>query len=239
MHKISQDPDLAPPYPPRRGKSRQADGQPRNGVYLATYSATERKTYVRNGNVLGNFRYPRITRQFHSPLLNDYNQHLCGGWHWQYRENGTLRLPFESAADICLERIKTGLKPMASWIGWEDENETVSDWRRQIEAAGLPCHLTRDGRQLLFTVCRQGVLGEMFNLEHLAADYLAFDRTGCTTFFAHPAEFSHAIKKLAKDRLEDHLAFDLQNPSSAMDFVLTGLFLGYPAENTFALLLGC
>lgn len=235
--KISRDPDLIAPFPPRRGKSVDGNGQPRNGVYLQTFKKTEAKRYIRNGNVLGTFRYPKIIPAFHSPLLNDYNQQLCGGWFWQNREDGAPRAPFESNSDIILQRVIDGVKPLGGLVGWEDQQEKIASWNTQIAKAGLGLFTCQQGIKYSFVVCRPGILDELFEFEKLITDYVALDqKTTRQEVLGPPGTIEKFLNSIRKDTLEKYLRFDHLHPHSTFDYIVTGLILGYPIENTYAVL---
>lgn len=234
--KISRDPDLTFPYPPRCGKSQEANGQPRNGVYLQTFKRTEAKRYIQNGNVFGLFRYPKIIHAFHSPLLNDYNQQLCGGWYWKYREDGSTRAPFESNSDIILQRVINGAKPLGGLVGWDDQKEKIVDWKKQIARAGLGLFCYQEGIKTTLIVCRQGILDELFNFDNLIADYVALDQSTRPGVLGNPATIIKMFNSIRRDTLEKYLRFDHLHPHSTFDYIVTGLILGYPIENTYAVL---
>jgi len=234
--KISRDPDLTLPYPPRHGRNLEENGHPRNGVYLQSFQKTEAKRYIQNGNVLGLFRYPKITPAFHSPLFNDYNQQLCGGWYWKYREDGSIRAPFESNSDIILQRVIEGAKPLGGLVGWADQQEKIAGWKNQISRAGLGLFCYEEGIKNTLIICRQGILDELFDFEDLITDYMALSQATRLGVLGSPGTINKFLNSIRKDAMTKYLQFDHLHPHSAFDYIVTGLILGYPIENTYAVL---
>ena len=157
--KVSRDPDLLPPYPPRRGRSKDELGRPRNGIYLQSYKKFEVKRYIRNGVVLGTFRFPRFGRTFQNPMINDYNQNLSGGWYWRYREDGSLRGKYEYNNETILERLIAGRKPLGGLHFWDDQKEKKEKCLQQLSQSDLFYARTSQGREEYLTVSRRGKLG--------------------------------------------------------------------------------
>lgn len=109
IKKISDD---TPPINKHfRGRHRDASGEVMHGVYLREYKNTLHKLFINNGHIMNTYRYPKIDTMFHSLMLNAYNLHLCGGWHFPGVEQTE-----------CLTRVIAGLKPMGFW-GTSDEQQ--------------------------------------------------------------------------------------------------------------------
>ena len=235
--KISRDPDFIPPYPPRRGRSKEENGRPRNGIYLQSFKRFEIKRYIRNGIILGTFRFPRFRKVFRSPLVNDYNQHLAGGWHWRYREDGSLRGNKEYNNQTIFERLLTGRKPLGGLRFWDDDKENKKKIVEQLENSNLSFKSTKEEAEEFFAVSRKGKLGDLFNFDTLLEDYTELDNgSGCGILGPH-ASLERFLGATAGDNLDSYLCFDHLRPVSTFDFIITGLILGYPVENTYALLL--
>jgi len=235
--KISSDPDLCFPYPPRRGTSREKNGCPRNGIYLQSFKKTELKSYIRNGNILGKYRYPRSERTFFSHLINDYNQNLAGGWYWKYREDGSQRSKNESNNEIIFERVMRGSKPLGGLRYWPDETMKSRSLLLKLLASPLAFHCNGDDGSLRINICRKGRLKKIFDLKRLAADYIAMEQAGKSALLGSSEEIRCFFSSIKDNCLEDYLNFDHLHPVSRFDFIQTGLILGYPMENTYALLL--
>lgn len=235
--KTSRDPDLSIPYPPRRGRSREENGRPRNGIYLQSFQKFEIKRYIRNGIVLGVFRYPRFDRTFSSPMVNDYNQNLAGGWYWQYREDGSLRGNREFNNETILERLIAGRKPLGGFLFWDDAREKKENFLQQLVRSDLRYVSTTEQDAEFFTVSRRGKLGDLFNFEDIVRDYADLERgAGCNTLGPR-VDLERFLGAAAEKCLESYLGFDHLHPTSTFDFIIIGLILGYPLENTYAILL--
>lgn len=235
--KTSKDPDLIPPYPPRKGVNKDENGHPRNGVYLQTFRKIEVKRYIRNGTVLQTFRYPRCAKTFHSALLNDYNQHLAGGWYWGYREDGSHREKSEFNNESIFERLLTGRKPLGGLRFWDDDQGKKEKFLRQLVNSDLSYARTREKGEDFFAVSRRGKLGNLFDFDKISADYIALEKGSGCGLFGPRLRLERFLCSTAKKKLESYLNFDHFRPASAFDFLITGLILGYPLENTYALLL--
>jgi len=235
--KISNDPDLVLPYPPRKGANREPDGRPRNGVYLQSFRATQTKSYIRNGTVLRRYRYPKFIPAFHSALVNNYNQHLSGDWYWQYREDGTRRDKGQHNNEIILERLENGLKPLGGLRFFEDEKKRIGIFLDRLLKSRLAFSFRKERGELLFFVCQKGRIGDLFDLDGLLADYLAMESAAGRKVLGPFKKIKNFLSSLQEDCLERYLAFDHQKVSGILETILVGLILGYPPENTYALLL--
>ena len=235
--KISKDPDVIRPNPPKRGRSKDAQGRPRNGIYLQSFKRFEVKRYIRNGVVLASYRFPRFGKSFQSPLVNDYNQHLAGGWHWRYREDGSLRGKNEFNNETILERLIAGRKPMGGLHFWDDIREKKEKCLQQLANADLSFTSTSEEGDEYLTVSRRGKLGDLFNFDHLIQDYTELENGSGCKVLGPIASLERFLATTAGKDLESFLTFDYLHPASAFDFIITGLILGYPVENTYALLL--
>ena len=235
--KISNDPDLVMPYPPRRGTSLEKSGRPRNGVYLQLFSKTVTKSYIRNGNVLRRYRYPRYTPAFHSPSVNNYNQHLSGDWYWQYRADGTPRGKGEFNNEIIFERLVSGLKPLGGLRFFEDEKKKIRDFLGRLLKSQLAFSCSKVENELFFAVCQKGRLGDLFDFDDLLEDYIALVTAANSKALSPLGNIKKFLSSVKNECLERYLTFDHRKTEGTYDTILTGLILGYPVENTFALLL--
>lgn len=235
--KVSKDPDFVPPYPPRRGWSKDEQGRPRNGIYLQTFKKFEIKRYIRNGVVLGRYRFPRFGKTFQSPMVNDYNQHLAGGWYWGYREDGSPRAKNEYNNETILDRLMTGRKPLGGLRFWDDTGEKKEKCLQKLAGTDLSYLHSMDGGEVFFVVSRKGKLGDLFNLNNLIGDYATLEKGSGCCVLGPPLCLERFLASIAGLELESYLSFDHLLPVSVFDFLVTGLILGYPPENTYALLL--
>ena len=52
----------------------------KHGIHIKKHKHWNTKTIYNNGHVMRIYRrQPKMIR-FRSPMVNDFNQHLCGGW---------------------------------------------------------------------------------------------------------------------------------------------------------------
>ena len=159
--------------------------------------------------------YSRIPDKikFKHPAVNDYNQHLCGGWTvYPHRE-------FEE-----IDRVVNGLKP----VGISHSKNLLELTRRAIlytSKGFLVSHVKNPHIKGMYdiTVSVAGKLKDYFNMETLAKDYKRCGISGSN------------IKKYKNiDFGEFHYnKYDIEyHPDE-----ITGLILGYPIENTISLML--
>jgi len=52
----------------------------RQGVLVREHNHWNTKTVYNNGHVMRIYRRQPKAIRFRSPMVNDFNQHLCGGW---------------------------------------------------------------------------------------------------------------------------------------------------------------
>ncbi len=88
-----------------------------------------------------------------------------------------------------------------------------------------------------FIVSRRGTLGDLFNFDQIFKDYTELENGSGCCILGPSARFARFLAGTAEKNLESYLAFDHLHPVSAFDFIITGLILGFPVENTYALLL--
>ncbi|MEJ2691209.1 MAG: hypothetical protein P8130_14965, partial [Deltaproteobacteria bacterium] len=77
----------------------------------------------------------------------------------------------------------------------------------------------------------------LFNFDHLIQEYTELENGSGCKVLAPIASLERFLATTADKDLESFLTFDYLHPASAFDFIITGLILGYPVENTYALLL--
>lgn len=234
--KISQDPDLTRSFTCRKGRCLDSNGIPLHGIYLKDFKETTLKRYIRNGNILASFRYPKIIPTFQSPLVNDYNQHLCGGWCWGHREDGVLRAAFENDSDIILQRVVAGKKPLGGLVGWGDDLRKISRWKKEIAGAELALQVYRNDTKYTLVICRKGLLDKMVDFDRITDDYIAFERNNRRRIFVSSSTIKEFFDFLRQETLEELLRYNFLNSVSKFGLLATGLILGYPIENTYAVL---
>ena len=163
-------------------------------------------------------RYTNIPKKikFKHEAVNDYNQHLCGGW---------SVLPYNKFTE--LDRVALGLKPFG--VCYSDNLSEILDKTIELTAKGLL--VTYKERRLplinktdyIITASVNGKLGDYFDMDTLAEDY---ERYGINS---------------ENIRVYENVSFaDFHNDKYDVEshpIEIVGLILGYPIENTISLIL--
>jgi len=202
-----------------------------HGIYLRTNKHTVDKLYIHNGNLLRKYKYPRINELFSSPLVNDYNLNLCGGWTWQGVEERETII-----------RVIKGYKPMGFFSTWSidgynemltyrNEIEDLDDFdlvtlpEREIPGTDVKCHEIGISTTKLFKDC--------FDLKALKNDYMEYAKA-CEVNSEGITEF---IDSIENQKVSHYLSgFDYGNPNSDIEVLLTGLILGYSINTTVSIM---
>ena len=192
----------------------------------------------------GGWRYRRITPEFDSPLVNDLNLALCGGWNLADPESGRW-----VTDRLIVEQVLSGRKPLGEvfFNGPRDADRPEwmpADWTRPqamakaraLEAVavgrGLSVRVSEaDGANGGVFVClsHRGTLGGLFDLDGLAGDY-----RGYLADVPKWAERVVGELTLARGvRLEEFA--EGSRPFVGEPLPVCGLVLGYPIWSTAAL----
>ena len=175
-----------------------------------------KKMYYR-GRLLPGAIYRRVPKaiRFKSPLVNDVNQLVCGGW-------GVV-----PNMRVVYEQLLSGRKPFGETGGWEDDKALEA----RLHSAGFLTKLSRrgegDGFELL--ACRPMPVNEIGDMGDLYRDY----------YDALSEDMPDALDSLLKE-MEKYQKWTLDKFFSGWDTPplprwLTGLILGYPVENTISI----
>lgn len=168
--------------------------------------------------------------KFQSPMVNDFNQDLCGGWCCPELRNDIEAL---------FERIKRGLKPFANLSTWAINKVKVKELDEIINV--MPSNLkykrfdrfrNQDGSCSAFgkemhdyvdniDICMPGKLSDLFDMDALAEDY--------TIHLPKYPQIAQDIKNSKHLEMEQFLGDKWDDLGW-----LTGLILGYPIENTIS-----
>ncbi|AYV80631.1 MAG: hypothetical protein Harvfovirus3_76 [Harvfovirus sp.] len=167
---------------------------------------------IRNKNGYVLMHYPKIPRniKFKHNAVNDYNQHLCGGWSVYPHPK------FEA-----LDRVMLGLKP----LGMETtaDGNIAKEKAKEIADKGfLSSFELMKNNYYFVTASVKGTLGDYFDMKTLAHDY---EKNHLS---------SENIKKYAKVKFDafHNGKFDIEDHPCE----IVGLVLGYPIENTISLI---
>ena len=218
------------------GKARTNDGMVVNGIFHRFFKKTEHKLIYVRGHMLHRYVYPRIERQFISPMVNDFNLGFVGGWFFKDKHDQSI-----DTSTHLVKRVVSGMKPMA-WTGAykKNYNEHVEE-QYQLEKyarmAGMATKIVDKGDQIRLTVCHKGRIDKLFDLDSLKTDYEKFclDKFNGGNSFLEKG-ITNTISLLERKRLEDYMDWIKDSENEIEQLILTGLILGYPHETTFAIL---
>lgn len=194
---------------------------PRHGVHIREHRNWNTKTVYNNGHVMRIYRrQPKVIR-FKSPMVNDFNQHLCGGW-------SMADIGDENEATV--QHLLVGKKPLACIFFSPDRHSEAVEAQQCLMSAGLVTDLRKrvmqaDHAVLDLLACHDIRVRDIGDLRALEADYAeAFGSS----------YLSEEIKAFANVMLTSF--FDGWD-SPPLPLWLTGLILGYPVENTISIYL--
>lgn len=182
---------------------------PKDPFVFITKSGTKQ---IRNKNGYVLMRYPKIPKniQFKHKAVNDYNQHLCGGWFVHEHDD------FEE-----IDRVVAGLKP----VGISHAVPFLPMIERAIKYVEKGYLMTYEKNRVRkgtynITVSPTGKLKNYFDMDTLIADY---ERNG---LYSDDIEFYKDVTFAAfhNGQFDNH-------PTE-----IVGLILGYPIENTISLM---
>lgn len=192
---------------------------PRHGVHVREHKNWNTKTVYNNGHVVRIYRrQPKVIR-FQSPMVNDFNQHLCGGW-------SMTDIGDEKEATI--RQLLAGKKPLACIFYWPDRHTEAVEAQQRLTSAGLVTDLRK--RELSpghavwdLLACHDIRVKDIGDLRALREDYAGV---------FGPGRVTKEIRLFADRKLSTF--FDGWD-SPPLPLWLTGLFLGYPVENTISI----
>ena len=195
----------------------------KHGVIVTVGGRHNTKTIWNRGHRMVTYRRQPRRIRFKSKMVNDKNQHLCGGWFFAGLENH----------DRWIERqLVAGRKPLGSMVFGREECENGEDvaCAERLRAAGLVVRVGPgfvEGTRLV-EACHDIRVGEIGDIGDLAADYVESGAISDDEIDDLCREFNiHSGRKL-KSFLGKRWDTE-HNP-----LWLTGLILGYPIENTIS-----
>ena len=195
----------------------------RHGVHIREHKRWNTKTVYNNGHVMRIYRrQPKVLR-FQSPMVNDFNQHLCGGW---------SLTDIENEREATVRQLLMGKKPFACISFWPDRHSDAVDAQQRLMSAGLVTDLRKRHMESYYfdhiwdlLACHDIRVKDIGDLRALEADYEGWFISGF---------LSDEISAFADQKLSSF--FDGWD-SPPLPLWLTGLLLGYPVENTMSLYL--
>lgn len=191
---------------------------PRGGVEVTRHKGWNTKRYYTSTGYLAR-TYRRVPKRvrFKSKMVNDANQHLCGGWGY-----------FSGAeSDVIEQQLVAGRKPLGEMLDW---SKAAADARaKRLRAAGLVARVSRNrfcDDTWNVEACHDIRVQDIGDLGKLIGDYTA-------SIPAFTPEFHDEFMQYGSRRLSSFLGrkWDIGDCPPW----LTGLLLGYPVENTIAL----
>lgn len=195
----------------------------KHGVHIREHKKWNTKTVYNDGHVMRIYRrQPKVIR-FQSPMINDFNQHLCGGWSMTDKKD-------EKEATI--QQLLLGKKPFACISFYPDVHSNALETQRRVMSAGLITDLRKRQHTSCYfdhiwdlCVCHDIRVKDIGDLPDLEADYDSwFD----------PDFLEDGISEFADRKLSSFFdGWDIPD----IPLWLSGLILGYPVENTMSIYL--
>ncbi len=188
----------------------------KHGVIVTEYKHWNTKKIYNEGHLMRAYRRQPKQIRFRSPMVNDFNQHLCGGW--------TMRGLGDENSLIC-DQLVAGRKPLGIATYSPEHLDSAKKQQERLLANGLIVKLKRRhwcaGRYLWdLSACQNLRIGDIGSLDDLAEDYRD---AGINTGNMKPYEAKHLKTRMDCSDIPDSPLW------------LTGLVLGYPVENTISI----
>lgn len=192
----------------------------KHGVEIIPHKNWNTKKIWNRGYLMATYGKQPKKLHFRSPMVNDKNQDLCGGWfiHGDIKEGETVN-------DVLMRRVIAGKKPMAILHFFPEERELAELNETELMDEGLAADLVKKSNGWNVVVAQHGILRDLFDLDALARDYV---ENGIYT-----------AEEMAEE-IELYGSHDLIDFSEGWDVEdvppwVTGLILGYPIENTISI----
>jgi len=96
----------------------------KHGIYITEHKHWNTKEIFNNGKRMARYGHQPKTLRFQSPMVNDFNQHLCGGW-------TMLDIPDEKQATV--DKVIGGKKPFGDLRYCEEDKEEAIAAKSQLE----------------------------------------------------------------------------------------------------------
>lgn len=182
----------------------------KHGIYITEHKNWSTKKIFNKGYLMHTYHHQPKKIYFKSPMVNDINQHYCGGWFMEDVKYDNMSL---------VKRVLYGYKPMADLL--YPEHEENMKIRKICKDNYLWWY--DDGKN--FMISRKGQILDLFDIAALYRDYC---EAGITI------ELIDIYEKGFQDFMGDNWDFQDNNNT---DPWITGLLMGYPIENTISLYL--
>ena len=193
----------------------------KHGIYTVEHKKHNTKNIYSNGYLLKRYLYQPTQIKFKSKMVNDDNQHFCGGW---------SIANMDLSDEALLRRVANGLKPMATIHILKEGQleiyqmivENLEDINQKRGTNKLVYQEFEYAKTYCLVVACKGVMKNLFDLKTLKEDY---ESNGIDI------DILQVEDKALSDYFED---WDAQDEESEIECWETGLILGYPIENTIS-----
>lgn len=195
----------------------------KHGVIVTVGGKHNTKTVWNRGYRMITYRRQPKRIRFKSKMVNDKNQHLCGGWTFAGLEEENRWIERQLIA---------GRKPLGAMVFWGDgldDGEDVACAKR-LRAAGLIVRVGPsfvEGHRLV-EACQDIRVGDIGDMGDLVGDYIESGAFMDDEIDDLCREFNVYSQRKLKSFLGKKWDTE-HNP-----LWLTGLILGYPVENTIS-----
>jgi hypothetical protein len=190
----------------------------KHGIIIENLSKFDIKSIYNNGYLLRRYTYPSLEYSFSNTMVNDDNQHFCGGWSLE---------GMDLSNDALCDRVLNGLKPMCFIV--EKTKEKIDSYIKKIDlnrfSYSYSIRYLNSIQEPYYDllIAHKGKIGELFDLESLQDDY---ERSGV---FINTEPYKYKC-------IEDLFPGWINNEiNSSREFWLSGLLYGYPLENTISI----
>lgn len=191
----------------------------KHGVIVTIGGRHKTKAIWNRGHRMVTYRKQPLRIRFRSKMVNDKNQHLCGGWFFAGLENTNLWIERQLIA---------GRKPLGAMVFWNDERDEAGECAERLRAAGLIVRTGpgfTDGTRIV-EACQDIRVGDIGDLGDLFADYVH------ARIPVDEDDLRDEFNRYAGRRLRSFLGKKWDAEHSPL--WITGLILGYPVENTIS-----
>ncbi|MEX1014262.1 MAG: hypothetical protein WDZ80_03830 [Candidatus Paceibacterota bacterium] len=184
----------------------------KHGIILKKGKKYQTKRIYNNGYLLAKYKYQPLSIGFQNKMVNDMNQHFCGGW---------ALSDLDLSNEALLERVLKGNKPMAAITAWEKEDLEFCDGlvdRRKYYSYSDQYLLTGAFYTL---VAVKGKFKDLFDLQSL---YETYKENGIDIDIEEH-----------KNKTIQNFFHDWDGHDYHIELWVLGLILGYPIENTISI----
>lgn len=211
-----------------KGKYCNEQGRGLNGIYRREYKSYFETVFIRNGHIRCSYKYPKFEIPFKSPMVRWENLWHCGGFILRDANGNDIN------DDNIVQDVVTGLKPIGfvsgtmeninRWTNLANEHDCIYS---EPKEHSLPAFKG----QYEIGIANNCTVSEYFDIEALLRTYRnASEVLGFSLLKPFNEEI---IRRMGKHRLSDYLqGWDYAYPINNVDYVKTGLLLGYAVEST-------